>query len=147
MEITLQHTDAIYKTFFSMAIFIPLFASMPAIGALIKCRYAFAEYKLKDKLLWILPAIALLWILLTTGVYMVEYAFDIKDVQTVYVDAVDRYNGGCHLITERKEFHVGRKGYPEGNISDLMEEEVEGHWCEIESYKASNHVIRIKILD
>lgn len=147
MEITLQHTNEIYKTFFTVAMILPILFSFPAIVAYIKCKYEFAEYTLKYKLLWILPTIFLIRMLLTTGIYMMEYTFDTKDVQIVYVEEVDRYNGGCYLVSENHRFHVSKKGYPEGNVSDLMEEEVEGHTCEIESYKVSNNVIRIKTIN
>jgi len=152
MEITLQHTDAIYKTFFLMIILLPIPFSIPAIIQLIKCKYEFKEYEfkeyeLRDKLLWILPVVVILFIFFTTGLYMMDYALNMTDKETVYVESINRYNGGCYLISEYHKYSVGKKRYPEGNVSDLVEEKVVGHLCEIESYKTSNEVIRIKVLD
>ncbi|MBN2878480.1 MAG: hypothetical protein JXN65_02510 [Clostridia bacterium] len=147
MEITLQHTDAIYKNYIIGVIVILILASTPAIAKLIKCRYEFAEYKLKDKLLWIVPVVFFLIDFFVSGLYVIDYAFDRTDVQTVLVEEVDGYNAGCYLISGRIRFHVSSQSYTEGDVLGLMKEEFLGHTCEIESYKTWNDVIRIKVLD
>jgi len=147
MEITLQYSDEIYKNFI-LGLLLPIFFSIPAIAAYIKCKYEFTEYKLKYKLLWIIPAIFLLGIFIRSGLFVIDYSFDRTDIQTVYVENVRGYNGGCYLYSEKEKFRASNYNYSsDENIFFVMEEEVLGHICEIESYKSHNNIIRIKVLD
>jgi len=148
MEIIIQHTDEIYKNFFIGITIILLFASLPAISQWIKCKYKFEEYKRKDKLLWIIPLVCFIFIFSNSGLYMIDYMFDRIDVQTVYIESVRGYNGGCYLFSENHKFDVINHLYDsDKHVVFIMKDEVEGHWCEIESYKTWNDVIRIKVLD
>jgi len=148
MEIVLQHTNVIYRNFFIGAVVTIIITSIPAIAKLIKCRYEFAEYKLKDKLLWIVPVIFFLIAFLNAGLYMIDYTFERTDIQTVYIENVRGYNAGCYLYSENQKFRANSKDYDsEIDVLYVMKDEVEGHWCEIESYKTWNNVIRVKVLD
>ncbi|MBN2878481.1 MAG: hypothetical protein JXN65_02515, partial [Clostridia bacterium] len=58
------------------------------------------------------------------------------------------YNGGCYLFSENQKFEVSNKKYDsDTHVVFIMKDQVEGHWCEIESYKTWNDVIRVKVLD
>jgi len=117
MEITLQHTDAIYRNYIIGLIVILILASIPATKALIKCKYEFKEYEFKYKLLWIIPVVFFLIDFFVSGLYVIDYAFDRKDLQTVLVEEVDWGNASYYLITENQKFHISRKKYYERNES------------------------------
>lgn len=148
MEIVLVHSNDIYINFFTIGMILPVFFSILAIIYTVRNKNKEKNTRLKSLMIWIIPLAFLLELFINTGPYLIDYTFDRVDIQNVYIEDTDRNNAGSNLISGRSKFYVSRSDYiGKENVSDIIDEHVVGHTCEIESYKSSNIVIRIKVLD
>jgi hypothetical protein len=98
----------------------------------------------KGNIIFMIFAIVIIATMFNSFLFFIDYTMENIDITEEEVIAIDGDNSGKYVITKNNRYYFDKSSL---DFRIMLEENYLGHVCEIEYYKLSKTVIRIKVIE